>query len=140
MLKYEIDASKFDSRADAHREMKKVFEGREYYGNSLDALYDVLTTIFDDCEITVKSLNLAEDKIGVYAKKIRTVFEDAAEENEHIKVTFVDGKKPLLKRICRKKKAVADEAEDDGAKDDGADKSAESAADGAKPGDGTDED
>ena len=106
MLKYEIDAEKFDSRADAHREMKKIFAGREYYGSSLDALYDVLTTVFDDCEITVKSLDLATAKIGGYAEKIRTVFEAAAEANPHIKVKFVEGKKP--KRICRRRKAEAD--------------------------------
>ncbi len=88
LLKFYIDASLFRSRRQAHGVMQQVFEGYEYYGNNLDALFDVLTSIRTDAEITVHALSQSEEYIEGYAERIRRVFLDAAEENPHLTLVF----------------------------------------------------
>lgn len=86
--KYLIDASLFTSESQAHEIMKKEFRGYEYYGNNLDALHDVLTSISRDVTVTVRSLDKAERVLGTYAATLRRVFTDSAEENGHITLRF----------------------------------------------------
>ena len=83
-LYFTIDASRFTTRREAHRVMKEVFAGYEYYGNNLDALHDVLTSIRQDAEITVCGLDAARQQIGAYADRLLRVFGDASEENSHL--------------------------------------------------------
>ena len=83
-LYFTIDASRFTTRREAHRAMKEVFAGYEYYGNNLDALHDVLTSIRQDAEITVCGLAQAREQIDAYADRLLLVFSDAAEENPHL--------------------------------------------------------
>ena len=90
MKKYDIDASLFTSRGEAHEIMKKIFSDCEYYGSSLDALHDVLTSIMHDCVITVRNLGKSREHIDTYADRLRNVFCDSAEENRHLTVTFTE--------------------------------------------------
>lgn len=91
-LAFYINAAEFTSRVSAHAEMKKVFKNYEYYGNSLDALHDVLTSIRQDAKITVAGLSSARETLGQYADKIREVFSDSALENPHLTVLFPEEK------------------------------------------------
>lgn len=88
-IEFMIDATKFTSRTSAHTEMKKVFEGYEYYGNSLDALHDVLTSVRCDAVIYVAGLEDAKENIGQYAERLKEVFYESALENPHLSITFL---------------------------------------------------
>lgn len=90
MKEYKIDASLFTSRKEAHEIMQGVFSDCEYYGASLDALHDVLTSIMKDATITVKNLSKSREYIDSYTDRLRTVFCDSAEENPHITLVFTE--------------------------------------------------
>ena len=77
--KFVIDASLFTSKTQAHEIMKKEFRGYEYYGNNLDALHDVLTSMRKDVTIKVRNLDKAKAALDTYADTIRRVFVDSAE-------------------------------------------------------------
>ncbi|MBQ7916001.1 MAG: barstar family protein [Firmicutes bacterium] len=61
----------------------EVFGFPEYYGKNLDALHDMLTEISEDTEVYL----LHWESMGAYGKKLLRVFEDAAQENEKLKVS-----------------------------------------------------
>ena len=85
---FSIDATQFRSRKEAHLHMKEVFSDYEYYGNNLDALHDVLTSVRRDAEIDVCGLEFSRLYIGEYADSIKRVFLDSAEENSHLTFVF----------------------------------------------------
>ena len=87
-LVFNIDASLFTSRKAAHETMKVVFKKYEYYGNNLDALHDVLTSIRRDAVITVTGLEKSREYIDTYVDSLMRVFNDCAEENEHLTFVF----------------------------------------------------
>ena len=70
--------------------MQDVFSGYEYYGSNLDALFDVLTSIRTDAQITINGLVQSEEAIGGYSQRIRQVFLDAAEDNPHLTLLFTE--------------------------------------------------
>lgn len=85
---FEIDASLFGSRRDAHTVMKTVFEGYEYYGNSLDALHDVLTSVREDARIVLKNTDASREVIDGYIDRIIKVMRESAEENPHLEIVI----------------------------------------------------
>lgn len=91
-LYFNIDATSFTSKKEAHTLMQKVFYRYEYYGSNLDALHDVLTSIRIDAKIKVNGLAYSEKYIGDYAERIKEVFMDSAEENPHLKFVFTEPK------------------------------------------------
>ena len=75
------------NRETAHEYLKEVLNLPEYYGKNLDALYDCLT----DLDETVIEIKMPEEQIldeeeTVYFKKILSVFQMAARENENLSV------------------------------------------------------
>ena len=84
MRKIVLDFTGIRNRDDLHQYLKERFGFPEYYGENLDALYDVLTEPMEETEIV-----FAEDRSGFprgeemrsYLERVRKVFEDAAEEN-----------------------------------------------------------
>ncbi len=85
---YKIDAACFTSRKDTHLYLKKVFKNCEYYGNSLDALHDVLTSMMRPTNIKISNFAKAKETLGEYADSLTEVFEDSAKRNENLNITF----------------------------------------------------
>lgn len=73
----ELDAEKLNDRKESHIYLAKKLNLPEYYGRNLDALYDCLTEI-DQTVILFEN----EEKGVVNYRRIRQVFEDAAEAND----------------------------------------------------------
>lgn len=63
---------------DVHEYFGRKFPLPEYYGNNLDALFDVLTSL---SETTVKVRGTAKNE---QAEQVLQVLRDAAEENENL--------------------------------------------------------
>lgn len=63
------------------------FDFPEYYGKNLDALYDMLTERQTDTCVGIFGAE-QEDRLGVYLKRVKKVFQDAEAENPHLCVIF----------------------------------------------------
>lgn len=85
---YKIDAARFTSRKDTHLYLKKVFKNCEYYGNSLDALHDVLTSMMRPTNIKISNFAKAKELLGDYSDSVLAVFNDSARQNENLNITF----------------------------------------------------
>lgn len=57
-----------------------------HYGKNLDALYDVLTSCGESVHILIRYTCAIEANLGSYGQRLLTVFREAAEENEKIRL------------------------------------------------------
>lgn len=73
----ELDAEKLNDRKESHIYLAKKLNFPDYYGRNLNALYDCLTEL-DKTVILFEN----EEKGVVNYRRIRQVFEDAAEAND----------------------------------------------------------
>ncbi len=85
MKKYTVDFSSFESRKEVHKKIKEAMF--DYVGSNLDALYDELTSICFECEITLIGTEFPEDAMGGYLTATLETFLDAEKENPYLKLT-----------------------------------------------------
>ena len=90
MKEYKIDASKFTTRRRSHVTMKKILVDCGYHGCNLDALYDVLTTLFDDTHIVIENFAVARANLGEYADVMVEVFATSKRQNPHLTVDIIE--------------------------------------------------
>jgi len=76
MVRYILDGSKMVSREAAHDELQRALCLPEYYGRNLDALWDCVSSM--EAEIVLSGSAQMLDALGLYGKKIVSVFEEAA--------------------------------------------------------------
>ena len=100
MKRIELDFSKCTDRSEVHAYLKEQFGFPDYYGNNLDALFDVLGDIAEDMDIVFMedeegscgewvvdgSSSMRSDEMDRLLKNVRRVIEDAAEENSHLHI------------------------------------------------------
>ncbi len=79
MKKYEIDCAEVATPWGLHRAISREMAFPEWYGNNLDALYDILTSLSVDTELTL--LHVSE--LGIFAGGFCRTLQDAAEDNPH---------------------------------------------------------
>lgn len=98
MRRVSLDFGHCKDRSDVHAYLKEQLGFPEYYGNNLDALYDVLGDIAEDIEIVFaedeegscgewvadSDSAMRSDEMNRFLKNVRRVIEDAAEENSHL--------------------------------------------------------
>ena len=70
-----LDFHDFEDKASVHRFLSEHLDFPDYYGNNLDALYDVLST--DGRETTIFALPAGKE----FEAGFLAVLKDAAEEN-----------------------------------------------------------
>lgn len=80
-----LNGNDITNREQLHDALSEALELPEWYGRSLDALYDCLTDLSVPTTIHVEHW-LQED----YLQRALTVIQDAAEENELIQVRLED--------------------------------------------------
>ena len=86
-----IDFSKCKYPMDLHNEIRKKLELPVWYGNNLDALWDMLTGFIETpIEITViyKPENKAAENLKENVLKVIETFKEAAQEDEEIKFSY----------------------------------------------------
>ena len=83
-----VNFSLCKNQLDLHKELKEKLNFPEWYGNNLDALWDMLTGFIETpANITVVWKPINEDKnIKEAVLQIIDLFIEASEENEEIKV------------------------------------------------------
>lgn len=86
-----IDFSECKYPLDLHNEIKEKLELPEWYGNNLDALWDMLTGFIETpVSITVifKPETKATENLKESVLKIIETFKEASEEDEEIKFSY----------------------------------------------------
>ena len=84
-MEIRIDSEKLLERAQGQQYLKEQFGFPDYYGENLDALYDLLTEITEKTEIYYAG-NAHKKDGGQEAKRVLEILLYAAEENENISI------------------------------------------------------
>lgn len=79
-----LEGSKMTTKVLSHLYFKESFDFPYYYGENLDALWDMLTSIGEPTEIKLVDGHLLFENMDVYGGKIIEVFNDAQESNPNI--------------------------------------------------------
>ena len=80
-MQAELKGSLITDRKVLHEYLKLQLQLPEYYGNNLDALYDLLTERTAETKILVTEWTELEVNLGSYAAALMDTFYDAAKEN-----------------------------------------------------------
>lgn len=86
MSKVVLDGSIYKTRDDFHKDVKDKFEFPEYYGNNLDALWDLLNER-SGLDVEIINYSKLEDNLGDYGSSIIRLFEEL-KENDNYHVSF----------------------------------------------------
>ncbi|MCF6466035.1 barstar family protein [Clostridium sp. Cult2] len=84
MIKVTLDGKQMKTKETVHLYMKNALNSEEYYGNNLDALYDVLSTYSEPIEIVLINKDKLIENLGHYGKSLIKLLEDVEEENTNI--------------------------------------------------------
>ena len=88
MKKIVLELEKMRSLPMLHKYLHTALALPEYYGANLDALYDCLTEIAESTELVVPKKVADEAYLGWYGQQFLQMLEDAAAENEALRVTL----------------------------------------------------
>lgn len=78
-----LDFISIDTKEEFHKYVKKEMEFPEYYGENLDALYDILTDSSSTILYLKNQDNLIE-KLGDYGQSIIETFKDASKNCKNL--------------------------------------------------------
>lgn len=81
-----VDSRKFMEKTSAHAYLKEKIASPEYYGNNLDALFDVLTSIGEQTAIVILKHRTEGSS---YAQQVIETMHDAVRENKELQVEEV---------------------------------------------------
>lgn len=81
-MKLTLNGAWFGNICQFHNYLANQLHFPAWYGCNLDALYDCLTDLTADTELTLQNW----PQIGAMARAMR-VMQDAAEENAHLKIS-----------------------------------------------------
>ena len=79
-----IDGADIETRDALHDSLQAQLALPEYYGRTLDALYDCLTDIRVDTELRLLHAQALEEQLGLYAGVMQRMIRDACAENPHL--------------------------------------------------------
>ena len=85
-----IDGRMITDKVMLHAYLKEQCNFPEYYGNNLDALYDVLTDRSEPLEIVVENADELKEILCGYGEAFIETLQDAAAENERITVEIMN--------------------------------------------------
>ena len=90
MEKIILDGRYMKTKETAHIYLKKKLNSCQYYGNNLDALWDVLISYSNPLEIKFINKSKLIENLDEYGSLILEVFKDAYDENINIDFKIVD--------------------------------------------------
>ena len=83
MKKVILKGSLITSKEILHNILKTQLKLPDYYGENLDALWDVLSEEMEDPLVIIwQDFNISKEYLGEYAKKVVQLFDDAQNEFE----------------------------------------------------------
>ena len=81
-----LDGNLIQNKETLHEILAEHLALPKWYGKNLDALYDCLTDLSEDTEIEIVHETVLIEHLGGYSKGFFRMLQDAADENEHIKL------------------------------------------------------
>jgi len=84
-----IDGRKMTDKATLHTYLKEQCKFPEYYGNNLDALYDVLTDREEPLEIRLENVQELKEILCGYGEAFIETLQDAAAENKNLTIVIL---------------------------------------------------
>ena len=84
-----LDGKEMTSRETTHLYLKQKLNFPEYYGENLDALWDLLTTIGSPTQIRLLNSDLLDKQLGEYGSTLKSVLQAAAQENKNLSLEIV---------------------------------------------------
>ncbi len=85
-MELRLNSSMFADRKQLHEEIARQLDLPDYYGNNLDALWDVLSAWSQPMQIVVEHSADLERQLGGYGEMVLQLFQEAEEENNAISV------------------------------------------------------
>ena len=85
---YTIDVRGIRTRAQLHAKIASVLPLPDYYGNNLDALFDVMTEWSDERYIIFLVNDEVEEALGKYYAALRAMCGAACRENPDLTIVF----------------------------------------------------
>lgn len=79
-----LDGCSMTSKEVAHSYIKEKFNFPSYYGENLDALWDLLSTYSNTVSIYLINEDVLNKNLGEYGKLLTGVFQEASYENDNI--------------------------------------------------------
>ena len=83
---FEVDLSGVDTYGEFHTRVKNALELPEYYGENLDALYDMLTELGGKWSITFHHTRELEEALPQYVAKLQRLFADACRQQPGLEI------------------------------------------------------
>lgn len=84
-----IDFSDINDIAEVHLMLKEKFNFPEWYGENLDALWDMLTGYIEPCIVEFKGFETVSEDIRDYLQDVLGIFLEAEEKYGQVKVVGV---------------------------------------------------
>lgn len=81
-----INGEYMETRELAHQYIKNQLEFPDYYGENLDALWDLLSTESEEMTIIVENCEIIVDHLGQYGVDLLETFSQVGEENPHLEI------------------------------------------------------
>lgn len=100
-MKIVIDGSKIDSIETLHKKLSEELSFPEWYGNNLDALYDVLTDIKEDTCLVIENSDKLMANLNEYGEKLVALLEDVVSENDSFDF-LLEKKQFFIKKMYKK--------------------------------------
>lgn len=111
-----LDGQKMTDRQSTHAYLKKRLCFPDYYGNNLDALYDLLTEIGEPQRILLYCVDELKRNQPEYGRSLLKVLRAAEQANANLEISFIDGIGEMPEeyrlKILREEPQDADEDED----------------------------
>lgn len=84
-----LNGKRMTSKKATHEYIKRKLEFPDYYGENLDALWDILTTISEPLVIVLLNSELIYSNLEEYGRSLVSVFTEAMEENPNIELRII---------------------------------------------------
>ncbi len=85
-----LDGNKMTSIIQTHKYIKEQFNFPSYYGENLDALWDLLSTISSQTDIELINLNILNENLNEYAENLLDIFYEVSEENNKLSFKIIN--------------------------------------------------
>lgn len=69
--------------------LKQQINSEEFYGSSLDALWDVLSYGVETLEVNIKNRKKLEDNLGDYLVNVLELFNELSNNNVNVSINFI---------------------------------------------------
>ncbi len=99
MIEIILDGSKMTSNDAAHKYIKECMNFPEYYGENLDALWDLLSTWAAETTVYLLNEEKMHENLGEYCELLKGVFQEAAYENDNICFVVSADEEKIVKGI-----------------------------------------